>query len=88
MRYPRLVSWCLAGSLFISIVPVVGAASAKSQTIQVLIIIPERPAQPGGNPASDRLPRVVEESRPMVEHVTTVLRNGNPTRLYTYTEPN
>ena len=88
MRYPRLVSWCMAGSLLASIVPMVSAASAKSQTIQVMIIIPERPAQSGGNPASDRSPGTVEESRPMVEHVTTVLRNGNPTRLYTYTEPN
>ena len=85
MRDPRLVSWCLALGLFISLVPIVSAAS-KSQTIQVMIIIPERPAASQHGPDGPHLPGV-DESPPLQGNVTTTFHNGDhPTLLYTYTE--
>ena len=88
MRYPRLVSWCVVVfGLFVSVIPVVSAAS-KSQTIQVIIIIPERPSMPQRSLDGTRLPEV-DGSRPPLGTVTTTFHNGDhPTLLYTYTEPN
>ena len=88
MRYPRLVSWCVVVfGLFISVIPVVSAAS-KSQTIQVVIILPERPATSRHGPDGTRFPGVDESPSP-TGTVTTTLRNGErPSLLYTYTEPN
>ena len=87
MRYPRLVSWCVIFGLFISVIPVVSAAS-KSQTIQVVIIIPERPIMPQSSPDDMHLQQV-DGLHPSLGNVTTTFRNGDhPTLLYTYTEPN
>ena len=80
MRHPRLVFLGLAIGLFVGTTPVVSAAS-KSQTVQVLVIIPELPPAPQETRESqENLAR---------ERVTTTFRDGDrPTLLYTYTEPN
>ncbi len=73
----------MAVGLFLSIIPTVNAAST-SQTIQVTIIIPERPAPP----AQDGDHRT-EGWRPPPGSIPTVLRDGDhPPLLYTFTDPN
>ena len=84
MRDPRIGVWSVALGCFLSLMPAAGAAS-KSQAIQVLIYIPERPADPSS--ASEGLPFPDPEGqRPPLGALTTTWRDGR--LLYTYTESN
>ncbi len=94
MRDPQtLVWWALGGFLFfLWSAPRPVHAASQSQTVQVLIIIPER-----HNAASNPTDQIRDPSHaapvqpfvPPAHFVPTIVRDGSAPRLvYTYTEPN
>lgn len=96
MRNPRrLVWWALGGSLLLWSVPCEVHADSQSQTVQVMIIIPERRSATLTSSLTNQNldsshAAPVQPFIPPANIIPTLVRDGSapPHLVYTYTEPN